>query len=572
MKENDEDIEKKQEFLRKNILDKGYDANNFIDYITNIKGEEGKNIEHWKYDSLVIAVDNYKNIMNPNKENDNNYNNNNDNNYNNNNENNNYNNNNNDNNNNDNNNNNNNFNDIINNENINNDNNNNNFNYIINNEYINDIEVNLDKNINEEIIIENNSPNNFYKCDKLDKNKISDIEDCYATLKVIKKIDGWFFSKPSIEFEIEVKKLKLKVLRNNFDFNLLKTSLEKTFFSKIFFNVPELNNDDEITRQNFERYLNHLLFDKLIKSSDILYDFLSIDNKEEFNLKFSYYSKINFNNKLEKIKTLDGTIKKDFNIETENLYLSLKENLNTKKDLFNQLNKAFTNFYNYNDILQKQTNEIILIFSQLKNNSIKYFEGNTQIKLFSYFYNVFIEIKYFTEKINFININKLKNYCNYFSKQFDSFNDFFYYKLDVFENNYKSEYNNLIAFKEKHFKNKDINFWNIEDIKSLDKIKLINNKNYAFKYMFPEKTKTLEKTQNIYGIYLNQFINEYYNFLKINSIELIKCYSDFCTKNFVVTTKYLTNLNDMLNEVKNFSEYNIKLGVNENLNNIINNK
>ena len=56
MKENDEDIEKKQEFLRKNILEKGYDANNFIDYITNIKGEEGKNIEHWKYDSLVISA------------------------------------------------------------------------------------------------------------------------------------------------------------------------------------------------------------------------------------------------------------------------------------------------------------------------------------------------------------------------------------------------------------------------------------------------------------------------------------------------------------------------------------
>ena len=90
--------------------------------------------------------------------------------------------------------------------------------------------------------------------------------------------------------------------------------------------------------------------------------------------------------------------------------------------------------------------------------------------------------------------------------------------------------------------------------------------------MFPDKTKSLEKTKIIYGIYLNQFINEYYNFLKINNVELIKCYSDFCTKNFAVTTKYLTNLNEMLNEVKNLPEYNIKLGVNENLNNIINNK
>ena len=56
MKENDEDIEKKQEFLRKNILEKGYDANNFIDYITNIKGEEGKKIEHLNIILLLLLI------------------------------------------------------------------------------------------------------------------------------------------------------------------------------------------------------------------------------------------------------------------------------------------------------------------------------------------------------------------------------------------------------------------------------------------------------------------------------------------------------------------------------------
>jgi len=509
MKENDE-IEKKQEFLRKNIIDKGYDPNNFIDFITNIKGEEGKNIEHWKYESLIIAVDDYHKKMNPKKE-----------------------------------------------ENIN--------DIIPNVEQINDIEVILEKNNNEEKVIKDNN-SEFFICKQLEKNKISEIEDCYASLKVIKKNDGWFFYNPSIEFEIEVKKLNLKVQRNNSDFNLLKTALEKTFFNKIFFNVPELNNDNEITRQNFERYLNHLLFDKLIKSSEILYDFLSIENKEDFNLKFNYYSKINFENKLEKIRTLDGKLEKDINKEKENLYLNLKENINLKKDLINQLNKAFFNFNNYNTILQKQINEIICIFSQLKNNSIKFFEGNTQVKLYSFFYNSFINIKYFIEKINIENFEKLKNYCDYFSKQFDSFNNFFYYKLDTYHKNYKIEYNNLISLKEKHFKNKDINLWDIEDIKSHDKIKLLNNQKYAFNFMFPEKTKSLEKTKDIYGIYLNQFINEYENFMKINSIEFIKCYFDFCGKTFKVITDYEMDLNKMLNEVKNLPEYNIKLGIKDNLN------
>ena len=41
---DDHSQEEKQNYLRKNILDKGYDANEFINYIENKKGEEGKNI------------------------------------------------------------------------------------------------------------------------------------------------------------------------------------------------------------------------------------------------------------------------------------------------------------------------------------------------------------------------------------------------------------------------------------------------------------------------------------------------------------------------------------------------
>jgi len=53
------DHTEKQEYLRENILDKGADVNKFIEYIATVK-PDGENIDNWKMDELVKAVDEYK--------------------------------------------------------------------------------------------------------------------------------------------------------------------------------------------------------------------------------------------------------------------------------------------------------------------------------------------------------------------------------------------------------------------------------------------------------------------------------------------------------------------------------
>jgi len=48
-------IEDKQNFLRENILKKGYDGYEFQQFLENKKGNEGANIENWDMSDLITV-------------------------------------------------------------------------------------------------------------------------------------------------------------------------------------------------------------------------------------------------------------------------------------------------------------------------------------------------------------------------------------------------------------------------------------------------------------------------------------------------------------------------------------
>lgn len=52
----DNDISSKQAYLRKSILEKGYDAEKFLSHLINLKGEKGSELSIWQMDELMQAV------------------------------------------------------------------------------------------------------------------------------------------------------------------------------------------------------------------------------------------------------------------------------------------------------------------------------------------------------------------------------------------------------------------------------------------------------------------------------------------------------------------------------------
>ena len=53
---SEEEIEFKQNYLRTNILDKGYDGNEFLNFLIGKKGQEGADVNKWTIEDLHIVI------------------------------------------------------------------------------------------------------------------------------------------------------------------------------------------------------------------------------------------------------------------------------------------------------------------------------------------------------------------------------------------------------------------------------------------------------------------------------------------------------------------------------------
>ena len=52
----DADIEKKQNYLRTEILDKGFDPDQFLNFLIEKRGEDGSDLEKWAFSDLSTVV------------------------------------------------------------------------------------------------------------------------------------------------------------------------------------------------------------------------------------------------------------------------------------------------------------------------------------------------------------------------------------------------------------------------------------------------------------------------------------------------------------------------------------
>ena len=58
----EETMEEKQNFLRENILDQGYDVNKFVEFLIDKKGEGGADVGNWSLSDLQIVVQEFINL------------------------------------------------------------------------------------------------------------------------------------------------------------------------------------------------------------------------------------------------------------------------------------------------------------------------------------------------------------------------------------------------------------------------------------------------------------------------------------------------------------------------------
>ena len=398
---------------------------------------------------------------------------------------------------------------------------------IINNDIINNKQNNLSQNniqiqksnsMNETTDIYGITNEAFIPCGISEKSELSRVKDIKIEVTVGEKISGKMFSKAYIKYSIFTSPLNLKVARRYTDFEWLRQTLLYLYSANIIPPIPKKTkmgkNKFEETyiikrTRTLERFLNLLMEDPILKESQIIYDFLSIEEGKNFEERKKYYHNIKIPQNLSEYKNSEGKIKIFVNEDNEVFYNNIKNNTEANIDLLTKLNKNLKLLNNEIKAVTNRMEEISKNCFDLFLNSAKFCDDNDikrsyyQVKdMFKFCSNIL------KDQLTIFNIN-LREYFKYTRNTFKSMK-ILLNNVDNCRTNYFKAKKNLISKKEELIKKPDVGKWDLGPNKNMiNPNDLVNNKSLAFPVMLFNETNTVNNIKKKYGYFLNKVIEEY---------------------------------------------------------------
>jgi hypothetical protein len=452
-----------------------------------------------------------------------------------------------------------------------------------NNNDKNDKNENNDNNIknnnieeNDNKIVENNEQiqkNDFKILDEIQSQTqtisiLGSTKNIEISLSSYSKIEAKnILSKSYITYNIVTLPFKYSVNRRYSDFEWLRNILSQIYVSCVLPPIPKKNYGDRFNenliskrQRGLEKFLYGLVIHPLIKHSEILYDFLSNTNEEQFNNNKKKYANItndlyikniySYTYNLKKLKSLNG--KSDVNIsnEKETYFQNIKDNINLNIEQLSKLNKSYRSLFSLLDDISNKYLEISNIYKELFNISEKYLDNNITLDTYNILSKIMKDFSDISIKEKDLLKKEIKENFSFMKKEFISMNDLIY-NIENYKYNYYKNEEKLKNKKIQLFNLKDISKWELNPNEMIDKIQLINDKDYAFDKMLFKETKNLIDIKNYYGYFLNNLINEYERIKNKNSKENDKNIKNFCQKLSEVFADFHVNIADYLGYFEN---------------------
>ena len=475
----EDDLSKKQAYLRENILERGYDAEEFMKLLQNKKGEQSLDLSCWSLEELKEAV----------KE------------------------------------------------------------FIKDNEVIiEDYEADEEKN-SKEININNNNSNNsnvvfslekyskendekenfgiikeeYGKCSITEFTPFSKEENIIVKLSNPEKVNTGIFSKSFISYTVETKPFDFITKKRYSDFLWLRNILSLMYANCV---IPPLCKKNYVDRfsdilinkrmRSIEKFMNGLLIHPLIKNSQILFEFLSIQNDEDFNKKKEKYANITSPTTLGEIKSLEGDIKISVSEKKEMYLKNIQDNCYLNMELLQKITKAYKELMIIMSQSYEKMKEISNLWNQIHQKSTKFLDAPNTSQTYDILSKVMSSWAETEKKqIQILNIY-VREYFRYIKNEYQSMHDM----GDIVESNadiYKNALEKLDNTKENLFRQKDISVWELSHQDLENKNALLKNKDLAFSKMLPRDTKRVQIFKAFYGAYLNSIIGEYERLRFLNS-------------------------------------------------------
>ena len=274
-------------------------------------------------------------------------------------------------------------------------------------------------------------------------------------------------------------------------------------------------------------FLNNLISSETFKASEPLIAFLSLFDRNQFEMKMKELSTYMPSNYIEDVRTINGKLfisSSDPN--NEKSFTNIINYFKIQDQLLDRLNYNMKNFYN-------QINEAVISLEDaqkdfellhLLNNRVQMKEEivKTYEKLGIFFKNW----KRMMFNQNEIIKTHIKDFFKYIRMEGIAYQELIDSR-EIIKNQYINENNRLTSKKEKLWQSMDITKWEItEDIEKIDRILLMRDKDYACSKMCTQETQVCENLRKQFG-YAN----------KNNIDELKKLANKYCDS-------YLKNLKD----------------------------
>ena len=355
----------------------------------------------------------------------------------------------------------------------------------------------------------------FMVCQKIDNSCFSKYEKVEAIIEEY-KLEKGIFSPSYTEYKIKTIPLNLVVKRKYKDFPWLREKLTIIYKTSI---IPYINGIEESFRETeeekaekekkiLERFLNFLLNDPLIKTSNLLYDFLSIEKRNEFNKKKKEYENLKPLNGINSFKSLDGKVKICFNEKKDKYFDNIKESVESSENILNKMSEDFILLKIKMTEVINRISSFVPFFESLINLSEKFrdhpinIESYKQIKLI---FELWSKILKQQDSFFFFEINEYMNFIkgnlNYMKELVQN--------TQIMQYNYYESSENLLSNKRELFKKQDTLKWNLCFDDTLDLPSYKKNKTIAYKKINFKETNDVINHKTNYGFYLNRLISEY---------------------------------------------------------------
>lgn len=522
------ELEQKQTFLRTNILEKGYDAEEFMNFLQGKKGDLGLDLNNWNIDELTLAVKEFLSTLDKDKI-------------------------------------------PINPPNINKEEE-----LPQNNEEIANIENTNDTDIkenNDQKENQNQQKDEFIECEEVTPNEVLLPKETDIKLSFPQKTEGGIFTKSYVTYLMETTPLDFKLRKRYSDFEWLRHILSIIYVNCVIPPLCKKNFSDRFSElliakrtRSIEKFMKGILIHPLMRHDEIFYNFISTENESDFEKKKKIYNKITSPSSLKHVKSLTGHLNVSINKEKETYFQNIKNNVDFNINTLQKITKGYKALMIQMDQISEKMKEISQYWKEIFNANLQYFEKPNTIESYNILSKIMQDWSETNKRQKILMNEGIREYFRYIKNEFVSLKELMQ-KVDVNKTIYNKAFEKLKSMKESIFK-QDFSTWGLSGIDMENKNELMNNKELAFSKMLPRDTKKVEALQFNYGFYLNSIISEFERIKNLNDGRHKLWIKNFIKNLIESFTDLQINLNDRCSYYDEIKEENEQ---NKNENNYINN-